>query len=600
MISHLWQSTLFAGAAWLLTLMLRKNAASVRYRVLLIASLKFLVPFSILVGLGSLAPHREVPVPVMETKWVAVAEPLVAPLIVVQTVAISPASVDYLPVALFTLWACGFAAIAAYWLSRWKRAAAICRSAKLLKMCGGVPVMSGDGVTEPGVFGIFRQALILPHGIEEQLDSVQMDAILAHELCHVRRRDNLTAALHMIVQAIVWFHPLVWWLGQRLMEERERACDEEVLRLGGQPQVYASAILSVCKLYVETPLACVAGISGMNLRKRIEAIVMKRRAFRLSFARKALLAFAAIVAVVGPVAIGVLHLPIVRAQTARKFEAASIRLSKDCSGGTLPFTPGTKMAGAISRTSTGRLNECHNLADFIHMAYVMYAGGQFHYEWGPQFVSGTPLEGGPGWVRSDAYQIAAAAGHAESREVMSGPMLQTLLEDRFQLKLHRESREVPVFNLVVAKDGAKLTPSKSACVHGKPRQPGDPIQTLGPNEKFCMNIIGAPPGWKPGIHAESTTVDELTVMLNRIMDRPVVNKTGIDGRFDINLEFVADLATPKFPALPPPGSSPLAPADDPGGASIFTAVQKLGLRLESAKGASESLVIDHVERPSEN
>ncbi len=355
---HLWQSTLFAGGAWLLTLALRKNAASVRYRVLLVASLKFLVPFSVLVGLGSLAPQRQAPVPAAEAKWIAVAEPLVAPSVTVQAITISPTSADYIPVALFTIWACGFAVITVYWLSQLTRAAATCRSAMFVRICGGVPVMSVAGVTEPGVFGIFRQVLILPRGIEEQLDGAQMDAILAHELCHVRRRDNLTAALHMVVQAIFWFHPLAWWLGTRLTEERERACDEEVLRLGGQSQVYAAAILSVCKLYVETPLACVAGISGMNLRKRIEAIATKRVTFQLNFARKVLLACAAIIAVVVPVAVGVLHLPVVQAQSARKFEAASIRVSKDWCGGTQPFD-----AAKNSIPSDTRKREFHGRRD---------------------------------------------------------------------------------------------------------------------------------------------------------------------------------------------------------------------------------------------
>jgi uncharacterized protein (TIGR03435 family) len=613
---HLWQSTLFAGGAWLLALVLRRNAARVRYRVLLIASLKFLIPFSLLVGLGSFVPSRVAPVPVAEAaKWIAVAEPLVALPAVAQPVMIEPTSdnADYFAVALFVLWACGFAAIALYWIERWKRAHKMCGSATLLRTCGSVPVMSVPGITEPGVFGIFRQVLILPDGIEEQLDHAQMEAVLAHELCHVRRRDNLTASLHMVVQAIFWFHPLVWWLGTRLMEERELACDEEVLRLGGQPQVYAAAILSVCKLYVETPLACVAGIvgsdasrhRGMNLRKRIEAIVAKRTAFRLNFARKALLACAAIVVVGGPVAVGVLHLPTVQAQTAQKFEAASIRLSKDWCGGTQPYSaakeasPQTRGRGSL--TSAGRLNECHSLADFIHMAYVMYADGQFHFTWGPQFESGPPIEGGPAWVRSDSYQITAKAERAESREVMSGPMLQTLLENRFHLKLHRQTRDVPVFNLTVAKEGAKLTPSRSDCVQTTPRQPGDPpTQMLGPNQKFCMTIIGRPPGLKPGIHAESIPLDRLCLMLSRIMGRPVINKTGIEGRFDMTLEFVADQATPGFPApLPLPGAPP-EPPEDPAGASIFTAVQQLGLRLESAKGPGEFLVIDHVERPSEN
>jgi len=88
-----------------------------------------------------------------------------------------------------------------------------------------------------------------------------------------RRRDNLTAAIHMVVEAIFWFHPLVWWFGARLVEERERACDEAVLSLGCEPRDYADAILSVCKLYLESPIVCVSGISGSDLKRRIVRIM---------------------------------------------------------------------------------------------------------------------------------------------------------------------------------------------------------------------------------------------------------------------------------------------------------------------------------------
>ena len=87
----------------------------------------------------------------------------------------------------------------------------------------------GRESVEPGVFGIRRPVLVLPRGIVDRLSTEQLDAIVAHELCHMRRRDNLTAALHMAVEVTFWFHPLVWWLQTRLVEERERACDEAVL-----------------------------------------------------------------------------------------------------------------------------------------------------------------------------------------------------------------------------------------------------------------------------------------------------------------------------------------------------------------------------------
>ena len=88
---------------------------------------------------------------------------------------------------------------------------------------------------EPGILGIFHPVLLLPAGISERLNNEQLDAILMHELCHVRRHDNVAAALHMLVEALCWFHPLIWWIGRRLVDERERACDEEVLKLGTDP-----------------------------------------------------------------------------------------------------------------------------------------------------------------------------------------------------------------------------------------------------------------------------------------------------------------------------------------------------------------------------
>ncbi len=113
-------------------------------------------------------------------------------------------------------------------------------------------------------------------GISERLTPPQLDAVLAHELCHIRRRDNLLAAIHMLVEALFWFHPLVWWLGKKLVDERERACDEEVLRLGGEPHIYAEAIVNICKLYMESPLVCMSGVTGSDLKKRVEAILVNR------------------------------------------------------------------------------------------------------------------------------------------------------------------------------------------------------------------------------------------------------------------------------------------------------------------------------------
>jgi beta-lactamase regulating signal transducer with metallopeptidase domain len=99
---------------------------------------------------------------------------------------------------------------------------------------------------EPGIFGLVRPALLWPQAISARLEEAHLEAVLAHEVRHVRRRDNLTAVFHMLVEAIFWFHPLLWWLEKRLVEEREYACDEEISLRCGQPQIYAESILRVC------------------------------------------------------------------------------------------------------------------------------------------------------------------------------------------------------------------------------------------------------------------------------------------------------------------------------------------------------------------
>ncbi len=107
---------------------------------------------------------------------------------------------------------------------------------------------------------------------------IQLEAVIAHELCHIRRRDNLFAAIHMLIEALFWFDPLLWWVGARLVEERERACDEEVLQLGNAPQIYAESILKTCQFYLESPLACVSGVTGSDLKKRIVGGIMMQSA----------------------------------------------------------------------------------------------------------------------------------------------------------------------------------------------------------------------------------------------------------------------------------------------------------------------------------
>jgi beta-lactamase regulating signal transducer with metallopeptidase domain len=322
LVNHLWQSTVFAAVAGLLALALRNNLAQVRYWLWLAASVKFLIPFAILVDVDShFGWHPESAISTTPSVFPSIIEqvsqPFAAPVLLLTTpIAGPPSSASLVPAILCAVWAIGFVTLVFSWWLRWRSLRAALRTASPLHLPIGMEVMTSPAFAEPGVFGIRRPVLLLPAGITSQLTPPQLEAILAHELCHVRRRDNLTTAIHMAVEAVFWFYPLVWWLGARLMEERERACDEEVLQLGNEPEAYAEGILKICELYLESPLPCVSGVTGANLKKRIETIMSNRIALRLNLAKKVVLVGLLATAVAAPVIVGMLDAPAVRAQSA--------------------------------------------------------------------------------------------------------------------------------------------------------------------------------------------------------------------------------------------------------------------------------------------
>ncbi len=147
-----------------------------------------------------------------------------------------------------------------------------------------------------------------------------MNAIVTHELCHVQHQDNLVAAIQMFVETRVLV-PSAGVVDRKTHDpSSERACDEQVVRTLGEPKAYAEAILNVCKLYVESPLACVPGISGSNLKRRIRRILDDRAPRGLTLIRKVVLAIAAFGVVAGPVVSGFLQPILGWAQAPRRSE----------------------------------------------------------------------------------------------------------------------------------------------------------------------------------------------------------------------------------------------------------------------------------------
>jgi bla regulator protein blaR1 len=274
MIDHLVQTTLFAIAVLLITLFFRNNAANVRHLLWVTASVKFLIPFAILTALGSQIPWRVDPAPraaaVIFDLGHSTGKPVHNPR---EPQRIPSDRPGLFPTLGLLLWVAGSIAVLTARLIRIRRVAVAVRDAEPLQQGGELDIRITPGSLEPGVFGILRPVLMLPSGVFSSLSGPQLESIFAHELCHIRRRDNLTAAIHALVEVLFWFHPLVWWIGRQLIVERERACDEAVVMSGADRQTYAQGILNVCKLYVQAPAVCMQGVTGANLAQRIKEIM---------------------------------------------------------------------------------------------------------------------------------------------------------------------------------------------------------------------------------------------------------------------------------------------------------------------------------------
>lgn len=322
---HLWQSTLFLMAAWVLARACRRNSATIRYWIWFGASLKFLVPFALLQWLGDYVGRSLPEPPPVDPVVIEVGNAIFVP--TVPAVVESAASYVQVVVA---IWALGVAMLLLQWFLQWRAVHSMLASAPRLAMDVPVPVHVTSRDLAPGVFGVFRPVVIVPRAVVRELSPAQMQAMLAHEMCHVRRHDNLTAAIHKCVEALFWFHPLVWWIGANLLREREAACDETVIEEGYEQVVYAESILNVCRLGVAAQFSGMAASTGGSLKERLISIMSNERAMPIDLPRFALLFVAAISTCYGPIAAGVVTGAIREATYSGpiEFDAISLRPSQ--------------------------------------------------------------------------------------------------------------------------------------------------------------------------------------------------------------------------------------------------------------------------------
>ncbi len=608
LVCHLWQSTAIAAIAWLIAFVLRNGPARVRFSIWMIASIKFLVPFAWLTSLGA-RWAKPLPQPMVRTAFYTIIEEFNRPFTQGHAPGTSPANPTnslhfsaFAPGLLAGLWLCGCLVVIARWTAQWRIARRVIKNATIARegreiqalrrgeaeagIRRPIPVLFTQRSMEPGIFGVFRPILLWPVGLSAQLDDLQIEAIVAHELEHVRRRDNLTSAVHTVVEALFWFHPAVRWMGWKMKEERERACDEKVIERSVHREQYAASILKVCAFCLEPPLPCVSGVSGSDLKKRVLQIMAHKSEMTLGFGRRALLVATAVLVFTLPIGFGVLHgqegsisQPASAgsgpAGDVPKFDVASVKPASPADGrGRLMLTPdGTSMQGIPVQM-------------LLHVAFG---------------VDDDRIVGAPSWTKSNRYDIEAKVAPEDApkldklKQEDRRAMLLPLLVERFNLKYHHETRELPMYALVVAKGGPKLTISKTE----PPPDPNFPARAEG-QSRGGIDTRGRMMMAPDRIESQDTTIEMLAHALAPQVGHSVVDKTGLTGRYDYTLQWTPDNAPPAMPG----GDGGAARGDvgkDTAEVSLFTAIQEqLGLKLESQKGTVDVIVVDHIDPPSAN
>jgi uncharacterized protein (TIGR03435 family) len=438
----------------------------------------------------------------------------------------------------------------------------------------------------PITVGLFRPRIILPEGSREW-PQVQLDAVMTHEREHVRRRDPLFQWLALLNRAIFWFHPLAWWLERRLSGLAEEACDAAVLSRGHDPRDYSEWLLDLARSVERTGLR-VEGMAmpGIGLKHRIRRMLSGVPVPRISRSRMACTA-AVCAAAAAILAAGTL----VRAQSSKsraEFEVASVRPSNPNAGG--GGGGGKSKAGGPGPRAGldhGRFNLSSTLFGLIVRAYGINGCGELRDDC-------ALISGGPDWLKKSRFDIQAKMpdGSPEytflqflrSQAPQLQLMLQALLEERFNLKVHRETKQLSVYALTVVKDGPKLKAASGEMIQLKD---GTSVK----NQSLLWTPAPLPDGTRSDhlirMFVRDQSMQSLVDSLSHLMDRVVLDRTGLKGTFDITIDYERN-----------PDNTP---GFDIAGPAMFTAFQEqLGLKFESTKAPVEVLVIDSVEKPSEN
>ena len=608
-LNSYWLAIAVAAAAWVaLKFAPRMNAATRHAIWWVVLAIVLVLPFAPRVSLRRSQPARV---------HAPTAAPAAQQLILIDepaAVTVPAQRVGFWPLAGLTLWAALLVFRLAQIAQSWKFLRGVIRRASIssrpLTFPRRAQLLLSSEIASPIAVGFLRPAVILPASLPKQLSESELDHVLLHEAAHIARYDDWTNLAARIAGAALALHPAALWILRQIERQREAACDDFVVARTGQAHPYARSLAKLFELrWTRRADLLAAGIFGRSSRlgDRIEALLRAGRKFS---ARASVASLAAGTAALLALAAAGSLAPrwVAFAQQPRlEFEVATVKPAAP------PSQPGRFLVGISGGPGTndpGRIVYTNlPLKTIITNAYDIR----------PYQLTG------PSWLDSERFDVTAKVPEGATRE-QARLMMQSLLADRFKMTLHHETKELPIYEMTVARGGIKMKPEAED--PNAPKGPPPAFGRGGPPAPPPMDKNGFPqlPAGRrgmlinmgPGRMRMTSSVQSITDLANMLSNQlgmPVVDKTGLTGTYTYTLEFAPEpgqygplgLPPPPLPAGAEPGGGlagrggPVAdtPSDVP---NVFTAIQEqLGLKLDRKRGPVDTLVIDRIERaPTEN
>jgi len=570
LVNSLWQALAVTALVWLVLKFVPRINAATRHAIWWAALAVVLVLPAAPRLIRMMRPHPHT----VEAKAVKTPDTAAAPVAIEPViVTVAPGRTAIWPLAIFAVWVAillwrMFQIGRSYvFLHGVKRRAAV-SPLPLPVISRRVTLLVSNDIASPMAVGFLRPAVVLPESLLAELSKPERDHVLLHESAHLAKYDDWSNLAMRIMGGVLALHPVAIWILRRIEREREMACDDWVVARTGSARPYAASLARLVELrQARRGEMLASGLFGSSSRigDRIEMLLRRGRTFSPRASAGSILASAAVLG--GLMVAGSLvprWIAFAQEQSRLSFEVASVK--RNTSGGDWDTHSGPpESAGFRANNMTLKM--------LIKIAYR---------------VKDSQISGGPGWIDSDRYDIAARPAESNLSADRSRLMLQALLEERFRLALRREMRTIPVYALIASSGGLPLPKStRNSCGEfpaGSPPKPSAPGQA--PSIP-CGGFVTGPNLLEGG----NVSMSQFADVLGNMLDRPVVDKTGFIGTFTVRLDFNSEGIFGRHDDSNPDLSRP----------SLFTAIQEqLGLKLEAQRSSAEVLVIDHAEKPDAN